>query len=398
MSAAWPSASALHVLMIALGDEVLTGWGDVRERHLEYAGRVAHLHMLVYSPRAHDLSVTALSPHLTVYPTRSATRIGFIRDACRIGRAICRDHPIDLITTQDPFSTGLPGVWLRRRFGIPLHVQNHSSFFDNPYWLAERPLRHTVFNHLGRWVLRRADVCRVVNHAERDGYLAHGLPPDRISVVPVPARLGRFTPGGPPGEGESLRERLGIPPAAPILLWIGRPAPVKRVPLLIDAFARVHQDHPDACLLLIGDFSSYPAVPAQVTRLGLDEVVRFAGQVEHEELPVYYRLCTVYVHSSAYEGFGLVLVEAASCARPVVATRTAGAQEVVLDGQTGLLCELEDPAALAAGVIALLNDPARATAMGRAGQAHVRQRFDRDRTLQAIIDSWRHTASFKGQL
>jgi 1,2-diacylglycerol 3-alpha-glucosyltransferase len=398
MSEAWPSPDTLHVLMIALGDEVLTGWGDTRERHLEYAQHVAHLYMVVYSPRARGLSQTALSDHLTVLPTRSASRPGFIRDAYRIGRDICRRTPIDLITTQDPFTTGLLGAWLRSRCGIPLQVQNHSDFFGNPYWIAERPIRHRVFNALGRWVLHHADTFRVVNHAERAKYIAQGLPPERIAVIPVPPRLERFTPEGPPGESRVLRTRLDIPSDSPVLLWVGKPGPAKRVSVLVDAFARVRRSHPDVHLVLVGDFSHQPRVPAQVEQPDLAGAVHLVGKVDHEDLPAYYRLGTVYVHSSAYEGLGLVMVEAASCAKPVVSTRTAGAQEVVRDGETGFLCELEDPADLAARIITLLNNPARAAEMGAAGRVYVQEKFARARSLLAIIDAWRHTASLVGEV
>jgi glycosyltransferase involved in cell wall biosynthesis len=393
-----PPAESLHVLMIALGDQVLTGeGGDTRQRHLEYAGRVAHLHMVVYSPRASDFQQTALGDHLTVYPTRSATRPGFILDAYRLGAEVCRAHPIDLITTQDPFTTGLPGVWLKRRFSVPLDVQNHSDFFDNRDWIAEHPLRNGFFNRLGKWVIRRGDTHRVLNRAERDKVLRMGIPAERVIVLATPTRLDRFSPDGPPGEAESLRAALELPSDAPILLWVGRPVRFKRVPLLVEAFAAVRAAHPTARLFLVGDFSDRPDVRAQVERLGLSQAVRFAGSVPHETLPAYYRLADVYVHSSVYEGLGKVMIEAAASGLPVVSTRTAGAAEIVLDGQTGLLCQPENAADLAEKVVTLLDDPQRAAALGAAGRAYVLGKFDHAANLGAVIDTWRRTAALGGR-
>jgi glycosyltransferase involved in cell wall biosynthesis len=382
--------------MIALGAEVLTGWGDTRERHLDYAARIGHLHMVVYSPRSRNLVKTALSDRLTVYPTRSATRPDFLWSAYRIGAGICRAGRIDAITTQDPFTTGLVGVWLKWRFGIPLDVQNHSDFFDNPYWIAESPLRYGPFNRLGKWVIRRADSHRVLNQIEKQKYVAMGIDPERVAVLSTPVRLGRFEPRGPAGEDHALRARLAIPPGAPMLLWVGKPGPVKRIPLLVEAFARVRSNHPDAHLLLVGDFSLEPEVIAQVERLGLREAVCFPGKVDHADLPAYYRLCSLYIHSSIYEGLGKVLIEAAASGRPVVSTRTAGAQEIVLDGQTGLLCALDDPADLAAKATSLLDNPERAMEMGMAGRAFVLDKFDHARNLDGVIETWRRTASLRG--
>jgi glycosyltransferase involved in cell wall biosynthesis len=393
-----PPAESLHVLMIALGDQVLTGeGGDTRQRHLEYAERVAHLHMVIYSPRENDFHETSLSDRLTVYPTRSATRPGFILDAYRLGTQVCGSHPVDLITTQDPFTTGLPGVWLKRRFSLPLDVQNHSDFFDNREWIGEHPLRNGVLNRLGKWVIRRADTHRVLNQAERDKVLRMGIPAERVAVLSTPTRLDRFTPEGPPGEAESLRAALDLPPGAPVLLWVGRPVRFKRVPLLVEALALARVAHPDLRLVLVGDFSDRPDVHEQVERLGMTRTVRFAGSVPHEALPAYYRLADIYVHSSVYEGLGKVMIEAAASGLPVISTRTAGASEIVVEGQTGLLCEPENPADMAAQIVALLDDPQRAAALGAAGRVYVLEKFDHAANLDAVIDTWRRTAALGGR-
>jgi glycosyltransferase involved in cell wall biosynthesis len=393
-----PPAGSLHVLMIALGDQVLTGeGGDTRQRHLEYAERVAHLHMVVYSSRESNLRETALSDHLTAYPTRSATRPGFILDAYRLGAQVCRAHPIDLITTQDPFTTALPGVWLKRRFGVPLDVQNHSDFFDNRAWIAERPLRNRFFNQLGKWALRRADTHRVLNRAERDKYLRMGIPAERVIVLATPTRLDRFEPDGPLGEVESLRAALELPSGAPVLLWVGRPVRFKRVLLLVEAVALARAAHPDVQLMLVGDFADRPDVVEQVRRLNLTQAVHFTGSVLHESLPAYYRLADVYVHSSAYEGLGKVMIEAAASGLPVVSTRTAGAAEIVVEGETGLLCEPENAADLAEQIGVLLTDPARARQMGAAGRAFVREKFDHAANLDTVVDTWRRTAALGGR-
>jgi glycosyltransferase involved in cell wall biosynthesis len=393
-----PPAGSLHVLMIALGDQVLTGeGGDTRQRHLEYAERVGHLHMVVYSPRESDFHETTLSDHLTVYPTRSATRPGFILDAYRLGVEVCHAHPIDLITTQDPFTTGLPGVWLKRRFGIPLDVQNHSDFFDNREWIGERPLRNGFFNRLGKWVIRQADTHRVLNRAERDKYLRMGIAAERVAVLATPTRLDRFDPDGPPGEVESLRAALELPSGAPVLLWVGRPVRFKRVPLLVEAVALARAAHPDVQLILVGDFSARADVREQVARLRLSRAVHFVGSVPHESLPAYYRLADVYVHSSVYEGLGKVMIEAAASGTPVVSTRTAGAGEIVVEGETGLLCEPEDAADLAEKIVTLLDDPKRAAEMGAAGRTFVLGKFDHTRNMDAVVDTWRRTAALGGR-
>ena len=87
------------------------------------------------------------------------------------------------------------------------------------------------------------------------------------------------------------------------------------------------------------------------------------------------------------------MVEAAASGKPVVSTNTAGAQEVIRHGETGFLCEIDSPGALAARIIELLGDPIRASEMGAAGQVYVLSRFDYEQAMEALIKSWRRAVN-----
>lgn len=391
-----PGAS-LNVLMIGISDYVLTGLGggDVRERHIEYARRLNHLHMVVYSPRSRHLTVEHVSDHLTVYPTRSPSRATFVWDAYRLGARICRRHPIDLVTTQDPFATGLAGLLVKRRCGIALDVQSHSSFFDNPIWIGERPLRHRLFNRLGKAVARQADSMRVLTGDERDRAVEAGVEPDRIEIINTPVHLERFLAPVDPAAVDVLRARLDLPPGAKVVLWVGRMVWFKRLPVLLEAFAQVAARHPDAHLVLAGDPNTEEGIVAHrlAGELGIADRVRFAGRVDHADLRAYYALADVYALSSIYEGFGKVLVEAAASGLPVVSTATAGGREVVRDGETGLLAAVGDPADLAAKLDRLLSDPALARQMGQQAREHAAHHYDRMHTIERIIDMWARSAA-----
>ena len=108
----------------------------------------------------------------------------------------------------------------------------------------------------------------------------------------------------------------------------------------------------------------------------------------HAGLPAHYALCDVFALSSVYEGMPKVVVEAAASGAPVVATRIPGVVDAVVEGETGLLCERENPTDLADKLDALLADPARAVEMGRRARTHAQTHFDRERTMQAIVRLW----------
>jgi phosphatidylinositol alpha-1,6-mannosyltransferase len=169
---------------------------------------------------------------------------------------------------------------------------------------------------------------------------------------------------------------------------VGRLVPCKRLPLLFETFARVRREIPEARLVIVGPTEAQAAPLAE--RCGVRQRSVFAGRVVHEELPRYYRACDVYVHTSAYEGLGLAMLEAALSARPVVSTPTGGAAEIVADGRTGYL--VDGVEALAARVTGLLRDPEKAREMGLRGREEAAAKFDWEAGIRTVVERWRELA------
>lgn len=380
----------MNVLMIGLGAEILVAQhGDARDRHLAYASAAGGLTMIVSASGRRDLRPRRLSEHLVVYPLSPWFKPAFVWRAYRLGARICRERPIDLIVTQDPFSTGLVGYALKRRFRIALLINNHSRFLDNPFWLAERPIRHRLFNLLGKTLIRRAEGLRVVNEAERLTYLSSGGDRQRIRVLPTPVSLARFLAVPAAADLDAARRRLALS-GRRVLLWVGRRwEPAKDLPVLLRALRTVAGRYPDVVLILVGDLTTAPPLRHLMEELGLESHLRLPGVVRHEELPVYYHLCELYVHSSRYEGVAKVMIEAAAAGKAVVSTRIPGIDAVLEEGETGLLVPIGDAAGLAAGVIELLSDPGRAQRMGEIARQRVVARFEPDAMIEAIVQMWR---------
>ena len=387
-----------EVLLIGFGDEVLgAATEDARARHLRYADGVDHLHMIVWGQQGGSTEPVLLSPKLTVYPVGRGNRLAYMREALRAGEMIIRSNSIQVISTQDPFYTAAIGLRLRRlgrraRRAQRVQVQNHSDFFDNALWLAERPLWNGLLNVFGKWAIRRADHLRVVSTTERQKYLTLGVPAERVDVLPVPVDLAAFERPVAETRLAAIRERWRLEPGAPVLFWAGRPVPFKDLGTLLRAAAIIRREQTGARFIFAGDFSCAPQWPKLAAELGLTEAVRFVGPVGRDELPDYFALCSVYLHSSMYEGFGRVMVEAAAAGRAIVATRTAGAMDVVRDGETGLLCPPRDPDSFASAVVELLADPARARRIGAAARVWVETQFDPEQLSERIVAAWRKCA------
>ena len=119
------------------------------------------------------------------------------------------------------------------------------------------------------------------------------------------------------------------------LLWVGHFVPVKRVPVLLEAFAVAFQVEPRLRLRLAGSGEGLEQAQALVESLGITHVVEFSGRANRTQLVDYYRECDFLVISSESETFGVVAIEAMSCGRPVLTTRCGGPAEIVSHSQLG---------------------------------------------------------------
>ncbi|HEY3159714.1 MAG TPA: glycosyltransferase family 4 protein [Vicinamibacterales bacterium] len=382
----------MHVLMISLDTAFLTqAITDSRPRHEAYAEQVGQISMVICNRRSARALAPYRSARLTATPTESRGYLQYLSDGYRLGLRAHEESPVDVMTTQDPFLTAVVGLRLRRRLGVPLIIQVHTSAIDNPYYAREH-WTHPLLQRLARWTLRRADAVRVVNEGERQACIRHGVRAERICVAPAPVDVGRFQVVVAREQLDAWRAKLDIGHGAPVVIWVGRPERFKDFPTLLGAFARVHARLPAARLILAGNLDT-PAIRNQIAALDLSPAVRLAGPVAHADLPSLYQAADVYMHSSYYEGLGLVMIEAAASGLPVVSTASDGARDIVIDGETGTLVPIGNPDALADAVVDLLVHPTRARSMGERGRQHVARRFDQQKSIAAWVGMWQSVAA-----
>jgi phosphatidyl-myo-inositol dimannoside synthase len=200
-------------------------------------------------------------------------------------------------------------------------------------------------------------------------------------------RLERLSPGvdvgsfTPDADGAAVRVRHGIG-EAPLVVCVSRLVPRKGQDVLVEAWPRVLDRHPAARLMLVGGGPSENALRRAVADRGVGHSVVLTGPVAPAELPAHYVAGDVFAMPCRtrrggldVEGLGMVFLEAAACGRPVVAGTSGGAPEAVDDGVTGHVVEPRSPTAVAEAITALLDDPAKARAMGAAGRAWVERRW-----------------------
>jgi len=146
-------------------------------------------------------------------------------------------------------------------------------------------------------------------------------------------------------------------------------------------------------LKIVGEGPERSNLEALAARLGVSDVVQFAGAVPHAMVPDVLRELDVFVASSRLdsESFGVAVVEASACGLPVVVSDVAGLSEVVSDGVTGYVVPRDDPRALAQALSSLVGDPQLRRSLGLAGRALVEARYDWEHCLDTMIGAYRTT-------
>jgi glycosyltransferase involved in cell wall biosynthesis len=189
--------------------------------------------------------------------------------------------------------------------------------------------------------------------AEKELRAATGFPENWIHRLGHPVDLERFSPGSPRFD---WRQRLGLGPVK-LLLFVGRMAQNKRVPILIDALALMKENRPAVHTIVVGDSSDAYAVETHRCRqraadLGVSERVHFVGHLCDEDLLEAYRSADIFVMPSIHEGFCIPVLEAMACGVPVVAARAAALPETI--GSAGLTFIPDDAHDLARVVLRVL--------------------------------------------
>jgi len=285
---------------------------------------------------------------------------------------------------------GYPAAWLRARGGPPFGVIAHGADF----LLLEAKIRRSAFK---RWTARRmlercsvvvansrwtADLVRSVLESLGCRALAA-----HVRVIPLGTTPTRFRPGIDPA---AVRRTHGLD-GGPWLLTVARLDYHKGIDTVIRALPAIRAAVPTVRYAVAGIGSRRSALEALARELGVEDAVRLLGFVGDEELPALYNAADVFVLASRrydllVEGFGIAIVEASASALPVIASRSGGIPEAVRDGETGVLVDPDNPAAVAAAAIRLLGDEALRRRMGAAGRSAVERHYNWDRVAADLME------------
>jgi glycosyltransferase involved in cell wall biosynthesis len=236
------------------------------------------------------------------------------------------------------------------------------------------------------WLYRRAlvrtdAVVTVCEAARRDAIQRGIVPARKMKVVPNGIRLEEFQVASSHMH-DRLLQALGLSAPTRIIGSVGRLNRIKDQASLIRAFRKVYDQLPDTALVLIGDGELRAKLEQCAMAEGVAGEVYFLG--DRSDVHELVQGFDLFALSSLSEGYSMALLEACAVALPIVATQVGGNGEIVRDGVTGCLVPASDPQALAQAIVALLRDPQRAQALGRAARAWV----ELDGSLQTMAERY----------
>jgi len=295
------------------------------------------------------------------------------------------NQPVTAIIAGKWWPAGLAGWLVRRRTGLPYVVIAH----DCETVLVGTNILKWPGQHL---VIRGAAGGAAVSHYAASNLQRRGLPEERIALV-----YGGVNPRAFAVDEQDvaeLRTRFSDR-GQPILLTVARLVHSKGHSQVIAALPQVLEQVGEVKYVIVGSGPDETHLQQLVEQEGLAKFVTFCGEVTDSELGALYHAADLFIMPSrdmngkCREGLGLAYLEAGLCGLPAIGSRNGGIPDAIVDGETGLLVNPEDPAQIADAIIRLISDEALARRLGQNARRRVLDDFTWERVAERFQDALR---------
>ena len=276
-----------------------------------------------------------------------------------------RHERLDILHAHWALPNGFIGAVVSRWLGIPLVVSIPGSD-------ARVAGQNALFRGMARFAFRQAELLTANSAELRDAVVALGADPHKFDLILYGVDPNALRPD--PTGVAALRARLAIPDEATVFLAVGRMVPKKGFHVLIEALALPPLRARAVVAVLVGEGDEKAQWQQMAARAGIADRLRWVGNVPKDEIGVYYNLADVLVMpsiSQPADGLNVCVLDAMSCARPVVGSNVAGNPLAIVDGMTGLITPEQDAPALAQALAYLVDHPDQRAQMGMAGRARI---------------------------
>ena len=356
-------------MMISTDKNIFNSDSDVRRRMLDYGRLFEELHIIVFTERKDSLSQINIAKNITVYPTNSLRKIFCVWNGYGIAEKVMKSGGNWVVTTQDPFETGLLGFLLRKQFNAPLQFQVHTDFLS-PYFYRES-LKNRMRIFLAKKILKKADHIRVVSKRIAKSLEPLSIPEEKIKILPIAVDFEKIMKAPININLHEEYKEFDF-----IILIASRITREKNIGLALKVLPTVIKSHPKTMLLIVGDGPELKNLQLTTNNLKLENNVKFEPWTP--DIISYQKTADLFLLTSNYEGYNLAVLEAMACGKPVIMTDVGLAGEILVDGESGIVTPVGDKQALTEGLIRLIQDKSKRDRLSQGARSAVKKLISRD--------------------
>lgn len=318
-------------------------------RMQEYAKRVDEMHIVVFTKMGYkDKNVG----NLFIHPTNSLSRFHYISNAIKLGDKLIKKYNLSItnsvISTQDPFETGIVGFYLHKKYFLPLQVQVHTDFLSKNF-------KNSLLNRLrvliAKYILPKAQGVRVVSEVIKDSIIKF-IPKIKASIDVLPV----FVDAEKINSSEiKVNLEKEFPQYKFIIFMASRLSKEKRIDVAIKSLKNIVGEFPQTGLVIAGNGSEKNRLERLSRKMGLEKNISFIGW--QDDLISYFKSADLFLLTSEYEGYGMTLVESALCGCPIVTTKVGLAKtDIFKNGQNSIVCEVNDVKSISEAIMSLIHN------------------------------------------
>lgn len=348
---------------------------SARARMREYAAAIGELHII-----SRGTGGVVHEGALHLYPVR-LPRLFVYGAIARRARKLILERGIEVVSAQDPFECGRAALRAVHGTRAKLHIQVHTDFLT-PWFTrghiarspqVRMPFLNRVRQHIARRVLPHADGIRVVSRRIRDSLME-----EFGTTIPEPVII-------PIAVQDIPIEPVPLPPHSFTfaLLAVGRLEPEKRIEDIIAAVARLRVGYPSLGAIIVGEGRERRKLERMARRLGLEKRIVFLGA--RPDARGLMKSAQAFIQASAYEGYGLTLIEAALARVPIITTDVGIVGEVLEGYKQVLAAPVGDPVNLAAHIAWLIEDHEARKELSMSAEVRVREHLANTDSSPAAI-------------
>lgn len=351
----------MKILNLSLDRSMLDKNSNLSKRVIEHGNLVDGYTIIVPDNNHKEVR---LSEKAFAYGSGGANKFFQLISVYRIAKKLLERGNFDVVTVQDQYYLALVGLFLARKFRVGLELQIHG--FEKYYGLRKI---------IARFVIPRANAVRCVSQRlKRQLIKEFGMDEEKITVVPV------FTNTG------NIKQTIKTKRNNFVFITVGRLAPVKNIGLQIKAMAEIIKKYSNPELWIIGDGQERKKLEREAEKLGVKNNVKFLGWQNNPE--EFYSQADVFLLTSNYEGWGMVIIEAASYGLPIIMTNVGCAGELIENEKSGLIVPINNKAKLEEAMTRFINDDSMREKFSEGAFLAIKNLPSKEETLALYKKSW----------